>query len=137
MEDYLSFSCPPFLTLKNWKSSLAVCQIRWHLPTSLARYAFCGNRWWGGATCSYSFFSTAGIDYSPIKGYFGPVVRAPYGQISSQLVPCGCSFGWITWRPILAACSKMQRSKIGGLMCCMSVGSHALGQRFCGSCGFD
>lgn len=45
------------------------------------------------------FLSTAGNDYSPIKGYFGQAVRAPYGQNSSQ-VPCGCSLGWITYRHI-------------------------------------
>ncbi|XP_070776475.1 pleckstrin homology domain-containing family G member 3-like [Enoplosus armatus] len=37
MEDYLPSGCLPFVILKNWKSSLVICQLRWHLPTSLAR----------------------------------------------------------------------------------------------------
>lgn len=39
MEDYLPSGCLPFIIFKNWKSSLVICQLRWHLPSSLARYA--------------------------------------------------------------------------------------------------
>lgn len=99
-----------FIISKIWKSSLAICLLRWLFPALFARYAFCEviGHWLGGENVySYPFFRTAGNNYSPIKGYFVRVV--PYVQNSSQ-VPCGCWLGRITSRHIGAACSKTRGS---------------------------
>ncbi|KAM3871344.1 LOW QUALITY PROTEIN: pleckstrin homology domain-containing family G member 3-like [Diretmus argenteus] len=37
MEDYLPTGCLPFIILRKLKSSLVICQLRWHMSSSLAR----------------------------------------------------------------------------------------------------
>ncbi|XP_037602513.1 pleckstrin homology domain-containing family G member 3 isoform X3 [Sebastes umbrosus] len=64
MEDCLPSGCLPFIISKNWKSSLVVCQLRWHLPTLLA--------------------SSRGLSAMP-EGSHSALHQGPMGEESPQL----------------------------------------------------
>lgn len=91
---------PKWTTFFIYKSSLVILNLRWHFQPHLSgMHSVDKGHLLGGENCYFSFFSTAWNDYYPIKGYFGQGMGAPYGR-KLFTVPCGCSFGWITYRHI-------------------------------------